>query len=196
VANLPGHSAAWTRRLHSKRFTRSAWVVILLVAGAATAWASTITQPTSSDLAFLDAAVAGLRGGCSSKWRSACAASVDGRGGTGLAIQCCRLRGPCTRRFSWWRRGILTGRLRRPWQFVVAISRSWSDCNYSISAIAAALLSAPWGVRRLASADQPPYAALSAVGVSGVISTAWSWLGSARRIPALKHCSRTRSSWC
>lgn len=178
MANLPGHSAAWTRRLHSKRFTRSAWVVILLVAGAATAWASTITQPTSSDLAFLDAAV-GLA--------FVAAAAASG--------------GPLAQR-GWmvavglaWPIGVLpaarslhsalllvalaafpTGRLRRPWQFAVAIlaimvglqffDQLAIPASFAVCALGCALA---WQKRRIST----PYAALSAVGVSGVISTAW-----------------------
>ena len=178
VANLPGHLVAWTRRLHSKRFTRSAWVVILLVAGAATAWASTITQPTSSDLAFLDAAV-GLA--------FVAAAAASG--------------GPLAQR-GWmvavglaWPIGVLpaarslhsalllvalaafpTGRLRRPWQFAVAIlaimvglqffDQLAIPASFAVCALGCALA---WQKRRIST----PYAALSAVGVSGVISTAW-----------------------
>ncbi len=69
-----------------------------------------------------------------------------------------------------------TGRLRRPWQFVVAIlaimvglqlfDQLAIAASFAVCALGCALA---WQKRRIST----PYAALSAVGVSGVISTAW-----------------------
>ena len=178
VAKLPGHIAAWARRLHSKRLAPWLWAVILLVGGASTVWASSITQPTSSNLVFLDAAV-GL------VFVAAAAASggpLAQRGwmvGVGLA----------------WPLGVLpaarslhsalllialaaypTGRVQRPWQFVVALlailvglqllDQRATAASFAFCALWSALA---WWKRRVST----PYAALSAMGISGVLSTAW-----------------------
>jgi signal transduction histidine kinase len=178
VAKLPGHIAARSGRPLSKRFARSAWLVSLLLAGAATAWASRITQPTSSDLVFLDAAV-GLA--------FVAAAAASG--------------GPLAQR-GWmvavglaWPLGVLpparslhsalllmalaaypTGRIRRPWQFLVAIlgillglqlfDQRATAASFAFCALGSALA---WRKRRVST----PYAAISATAISGVLSTAW-----------------------
>jgi signal transduction histidine kinase len=155
------------------------WVIIALVACLATAWASRIAQLTSSNLILLDAAV-GLA------FVAAAAASGGGpfaqRGwmvAVGLA----------------WPLGVLpaarslhsalllvalaafpTGRLRRPWQFAVALvailvglqlfDQRATAASFAFCALGSALA---WWKRRVST----PYAALSAVGISGVLSTAW-----------------------
>ena len=174
----PGNIAALSRRPHSKRFTRSAWVVSLLVAGAATVWASAITQPTSSNLVLLDAAV-GLA--------FVAAAATSG--------------GPLAQR-GWmvavgltWPLGVLpaarslhsalllmalaaypTGRIRRPWQFLVALlaillglqlfDQRATAASFAVCALGSALA---WRKRRVST----PYAAISATAISGLLSTAW-----------------------
>jgi signal transduction histidine kinase len=178
VAKLPGKISAWARRLGRERFTRLAWVVVVLMASVATAWASTIAQPTSSNLVFLDAAV-GLT-------FVAAAAASDGplieRGwmvAVGLA----------------WPLGVLpvarslhsalllvalaafpSGRIRRPWQFVIAIlaillglqllDQLATAASFAFCALGSALA---WQKRRVST----PYAAISATAISGVLSTAW-----------------------
>ena len=178
MAKLPGNIAALSRRPHSKRFTRSAWVVSLLVAGAATVWASAITQPTSSNLVLLDAAV-GLA--------FVAAAATSG--------------GPLAQR-GWmvavgltWPLGVLpaarslhsalllmalaaypTGRIRRPWQFLVALlaillglqlfDQRATAASFAVCALGSALA---WRKRRVST----PYAAISATAISGFLSTAW-----------------------
>jgi hypothetical protein len=52
VAKLPGKISAWAGRLGRERFTRLAWVVVVLMVSAATVWASAIAQPTSSTSSF------------------------------------------------------------------------------------------------------------------------------------------------
>ena len=178
MANLPGHLAAMDtsaalEAIHSigvGRHSPSGWCCHSV--------GEHITQPTSSDLAFLDAAV-GLA--------FVAAAAASG--------------GPLAQR-GWmvavglaWPIGVLpaarslhsalllvalaafpTGRLRRPWQFAVAIlaimvglqlfDQLAIPASFAVCALGCALA---WQKRRIST----PYAALSAAGVSGVISTAW-----------------------
>ena len=179
MAQLRRLPFSWAPRLEeSKILRRSAWAGIVLTACVATAWASTITQPTSSNLVFLDAAV-GLA------FVAAAAASggpLAQRGwivAVGLAWPLGVL--PAARSFH---SALLlvalaafpTGRLRRPWQFAVAIlaimvglqffDQLAIPASFAVCALGCALA---WQKRRIST----PYAALSAVGVSGVISTAW-----------------------
>jgi len=179
VAQLPRlHFISALRLEESKMLRRSAWAVILLTACAATAWASTITQPTSSNLVFLDAAV-GL----------AFVAAAAGGGGP-LADRAWMVAVGLA-----WPLGVLpaarslhsafllialaafpTGRLRRPWQFVVAIlaitvglqlvDQQWTAASFAFCAVGCAFA---WQRRRMST----PYGALSAIGVSGVLGTAW-----------------------
>jgi signal transduction histidine kinase len=178
VAKLPGKISAWAGRLGRERFTRLAWVVVVLMVSAATVWASAIAQPTSSNLVFLDAAV-GLT--------FVAAAAASG--------------GPLTER-GWmvavgmaWPLGVLpaarslhsalllvalaafpSGRIRRPWQFVIAIlavllglqlfDQLATAASFAFCALGSALA---WRKRRVST----PYAALSAMGISGVLSAAW-----------------------
>lgn len=178
MAKLPAHIAARPGRPLSKRFARSAWLVSLLLAGAATAWASTITQPTSSNLALLDAAV-GL---------AFVAAAATGGGplaqrgwvvAVGLAWPLGVL--PAARSFH---SALLlmalaaypTGRIRRPWQFLVAIlaimlglqlfDQRATAASFAFCAVGSALA---WRKGRVST----PYAAISATAIFGVLSTAW-----------------------
>jgi signal transduction histidine kinase len=178
VAKLPGHIAARARRPHSKRFTRSAWVVSLLVAGAATAWASTITQPTSSNLVLLDAAV-GLAFVAAAATSGGPLAQRGWMVAVGLAWPLGVL--PAARSFQ---SALLlmalvaypTGRIRRPWQFIVAIlaillglqlfDQRATAASFAFCALGSALA---WRKRRVST----PYAAISATAISGVLSTAW-----------------------
>jgi signal transduction histidine kinase len=178
VANSPGHIAAWTRRLHSKRFTRSAWVVILLVAGAATAWASTITQPTSSNLVFLDAAV-----GLAFVTAAAASGGPLAQRGWMVAVGLAWPLGVLSAARSLHTAFLLmalaafpTGRLRRPWQFAVGIlsimvglqlfDQLATAASFAFCALGSALV---WRKRRVST----PYATLSAIGIFGVLSAAW-----------------------
>jgi len=179
VAQLPRPLLIWAHRLNeSKLPRRSAWAVIVVVACIGTTWASTITQPTSSNLIFLDAAVGLLFVGAA----AVTSGPIAQRGwmvGVGLAWPLGVL--PATRSLH---SALLlvalaafpTGRLRRPWQFVVAIlaillgmqllDQLATAASFALCAFGSALA---WRKRRVGT----PYAALSAAGVSCVLSTAW-----------------------
>jgi signal transduction histidine kinase len=178
VAQLGRHISTRAHWLQSKLPHRLAWAVIFLVTCVSTAWATSITQPTRSNLAFLDAAV-GLA--------FVAAAAASG--------------GPLAQR-GWmvavglaWPLGVLpaarslhsalllvalaafpTGRLRRPWQFVAAIlaimvglqalDQLGTAASFACCTVGCAVA---WRRHQVST----PYAALSAMGISSVLSAAW-----------------------
>ncbi len=178
MARLPGQISAWARRLYRKAFNRSAWVVVVFVASAVTVWASTIAQPTTSNLVLLDAAV-----GLAFVAAAAASGGPNAERGWMVAVGVAWPLGVLPAARSLHSALLLValvafpaGRVRRPWQFAVgilaimvglqALDQLGTAASFACCTVGCAVA---WRRHQVST----PYAALSAMGIFGVLSAAW-----------------------
>lgn len=179
MVHLTQPVAGWTSRLReSWPARRLTWIFVVAAACLISAWSAGIAQPTSSRLIFLDVGV-----------------------GLIFVAAAAPSRGPAAQR-AWfvavglaWPLGVLaptrslhaalllvalavfpSGRIRRAWQVVVAgvaviVGLQLSDQLAVAAAFACCALGS--GLARRRRQVGTPYAALSALGVSGVLATSW-----------------------